>query len=245
MNTSAIRISRLALGVALVCLGGLTGAKGPSPWPDNCLTRLSASNAIINLNIQILESNSATQVLERWCSEHQLAAEPRIVAQRMDAAPKQPSAEQLKRLQVADADELRYRRVELRCGDSVLSKADNWYVPARLSAEMNRQLETTDTPFGKVVATLNPVRKMVEMATIWSPLPEGWSCSGFDVATAPGRFLQIPQELFRFRAVLSTPENLPFSEVNEIYQGDLLAYPWRAIAPTPTASPTHRSRIDK
>jgi chorismate-pyruvate lyase len=235
LNTSAIRVSRFAIGVALLSLGGLAGAKGPSLWPDNCLTRLDATNAIIDLNIQLLEGNSATLVLERWCGEHQLAAEPRIVAHRIDAAPKQPSAEQLKRLQVADASEVRYRNVELRCGERVLSKADNWYVPARLSAEMNQQLESTDTPFGKVVATLKPVRKIVEMKTIWSALPEGWSCTGFDAATAPDRFLQIPQELFQFRAVLSTSENLPFSEVNEIYQGGLLAYPWRPLAPAPVA----------
>jgi chorismate-pyruvate lyase len=244
LNTSVIRVSRLAIGIALVCLSGVTGAKGPSPWPDNCLTRLDAMNAIIDLNIRIFESNSATQVLERWCGEHQLASEPRIVAHRIDAAPKQPTAEQLKRLQVADAGELRYRRVELRCGERVLSKADNWYVPARLSAEMNRQLETTDTPFGKVVAALKPVRKVVGTKTIWSPQPEGWSCAAFDAAAAPGRFLQIPQELFQFRAVLSTADNLPFSEVNEIYQGDLLAYPWRASTQAPAAS-TQPSPIGK
>ncbi len=36
----------------------------------------------------------------------------------------------------------------------MLSVAHNWYVPARLTPEMNRTLETSDTPFGKVVAPL-------------------------------------------------------------------------------------------
>jgi len=44
--------------------------------------------------------------------------------------------------------------VRLTCGDAVLSVAHNWYVPARLTPKMNHALETSDTPFGKVVAPL-------------------------------------------------------------------------------------------
>ncbi|MGC1270482.1 MAG: hypothetical protein WA842_07805, partial [Croceibacterium sp.] len=36
----------------------------------------------------------------------------------------------------------------------VLSQAHNWYVPARLTPEMNRTLATTETPFGTVVTPL-------------------------------------------------------------------------------------------
>ena len=36
--------------------------------------------------------------------------------------------------------------MRLKCGDHVLSEADNWYVKARLTPDMNHMLETTDTP---------------------------------------------------------------------------------------------------
>jgi chorismate-pyruvate lyase len=35
---------------------------------------------------------------------------------------------------------VRYRRVQLMCDDHVLSIAENWYVPARLSAQMSKLL---------------------------------------------------------------------------------------------------------
>jgi hypothetical protein len=123
-------------------------------------------------------------------------------------------------LQAASADEIAYRRVELRCGERVLSKADNWYVPARLTAEMNRQLETTDSPFGKVVAPLTPFRKTLGMQVLWTP--ETPSCTNAD-AHEP-RPLPIPEELFQHRAVLYTNAMKPFSEVSEVYQGAVLDF---------------------
>lgn len=36
----------------------------------------------------------------------------------------------------------------------MLSVAHNWYVPNRLEPHMNHTLETTDTPFGRVVGPL-------------------------------------------------------------------------------------------
>jgi len=52
---------------------------------------------------------------------------------------------------------VKYRRVQPSCGDHILSEADNWYVPRRLTPEMNRLLETTDVPFGRAgVETVSP-----------------------------------------------------------------------------------------
>ena len=53
-----------------------------------------------------------------------------------------PTAEQLQRLHVRSGSDVKCRRVELRCGSHIFSGADNWYVPSRLTAEMNRLLET-------------------------------------------------------------------------------------------------------
>ena len=52
--------------------------------------------------------------------------------------------------------------VQLTCGAHVLSDAENWYLPARLTADMNRRLEETEAPFGRVVAPLGFHRRTLE-----------------------------------------------------------------------------------
>ncbi len=199
-----------------------TSATRPGSWPDNCMTRLLATDILVDLNIDLLSSPSATMVLERWCQTHAMASVPRIVAIKIEGLERPPNAEQLQRLQVADASQVRHRHVELRCGSHVLSRADNWYVPERLSAEMNQQLEGTDTPFGKVIASLQPVRHTIDTRTLWSPMPPGWSCDRFEPTSEAATRLQIPQELFQVRALLRDAAGRPFSEVSEVYQGALL-----------------------
>jgi hypothetical protein len=111
----------------------------------------------------------------------------------------------------------------------VLSEADNWYVPGRLTTEMNRLLETTETPFGRAVQPLGFYRKTMEVRMLWAPLPEGWERQPRQaVAAAAGSRsmvpLAIPDALFEHRAVLYTRDHLPFSEVHEVYQRELLAF---------------------
>ncbi len=103
----------------------------------------------------------------------------------------------------------------LRCGDHVLSEADNWYLPSRLTPEMNHALETTDAPFGRVARPLGLWRRTFEARILWSPL-----AAPRDAAT-----LAPPEALFEHRAVLYTKDNLPFSEVDELYRRDVLDFP--------------------
>lgn len=194
-------------------------------WRDTFESRLAILALLQSLNGETLASSSATRTLEEWCGEHRMADDPKIVARRVAGARKEPSAEQLQRLGVRDASEVQYRRVELRCGAHVLSEADNWYVPGRLTPEMNALLATTDTPFGKVVQPLHPYRRTIAVTMLWSPLPRGWeqqSRSRF--RSHRRRMLEIPKEVFRHRAVLYTADHLPFSEVVETYQSELLAF---------------------
>lgn len=120
---------------------------------------------------------------------------------------------------------MKYRRVQLRCGTRVLSEADNWYVPSRLTPEMNATLEATETPFGKAVATLEPYRRTFAVTLLWSPLPAGWERASDRLPAASGQALAIPEALFEHRAVLYTREHKPFSEVHEVYQRQLLSFP--------------------
>jgi hypothetical protein len=194
-------------------------------WPDTFTARVEALALMQTLNAEILASRSATSTLERWCRDHRLADPPTIVADRVTQAAPAPTAEQLARLDVKTAAELTYRHVRLRCGVRVLSEADNWYVPARLTPEMNRTLETTDAPFGRVVAPLEPYRQTLSVTLLWSPLPAGWERDAAVPPSDTSRALEIPGALFAHRAVLYTKDHRPFSEVAEIYQRGALAFP--------------------
>jgi hypothetical protein len=140
-----------------------------------------------------------------------------------DAA-KPASAEVREALDVKPGEPLGYRRVRLKCGDHVLSEADNWYVPTRLTPEMNHALETTDTPFGTVVAALHFRRHTLSADLLWRPLPKGWEIGATPVPQEAGA-LTIPDHVLEHRAVLSTPDGEPFSEVVETYTGEVLAFP--------------------
>jgi len=215
----------------LIALATTMGAWAPayaqeSPaWPDTYVARLQALALVETLNAEVLASRSATLTLERWCRDHQLAKEPTIVAELVRGVAKSTTAEQRQRLQVTSETEVKYRRVLLRCGNRVLSEADNWYVPARLTPYMNRLLDTTGTPFGKVVQPLEPYRQTFAVRLLWSPLPDGWERGSIAAATATAGVLTIPDALFEHRAVLYTREHKPFSEVDEVYRRQLLAFP--------------------
>lgn len=193
---------------------------------DEFLTRLEALALVQTLNAEILASRSATATLEKWCNQHRLAGadDARIVARLVPGEAKPATAEQRQRLGVGPDEELKYRRVQLLCGDRVLSEADNWYVPSRLTAEMNRVLETTDTPFGKAVQDLRPQRQTFAANVLWWPLAEGWETKPM-AAVAKGDAMVIPDALFEHRTVLYTKDRQPFSEVHEVYQRQLLAFP--------------------
>jgi hypothetical protein len=215
-----------ALGAAVLLL--LEAARGlaaqPAPWPDSFVGRLEALALIESLNADLLAHDSATLTLERWCGDHRLADPARIVAERVGGPNKPASAKVRAALDVKPDEPLSYRRVRLKCGDHVLSEADNWYVPARLTPEMNRVLETTDTPFGKAVAALHFRRHTLSADLLWRPLPQGWEM-GAAPASIEGGALAIPDHVLEHRAVLSTPDGESFSEVVETYTGEVLAFP--------------------
>jgi hypothetical protein len=225
----------LPLAFALAIVGasvGRAGAEGQPPWPDTIAARLEALALIETLNAELLSSHSATLTIEKWCADHKLAATPKIVARLDRAVDKPPTAEQRQRLQVGDAEPVKFRHVELACGTQVLSIADNWYVPGRLKAEMNSALETTDTPFGKAVLALTPTRETFAANVLWTPLPAGWEMGTITAMPQnPGGVLEIPRALFEHRALLFDKNKVPFSEVDEIYQHALLAFPPPELEP--------------
>ena len=193
-------------------------------WPGGFLSRVELLALIQTLNATLLSSRSATATLEKWCADHRMAETPKIVAKRAPEANRPPSPETKERLGVGAGEEVAYRRVQLTCGSHILSEADNWYVPGRLTPDMNRELETTQTPFGKVVAPLHPFRRTIEMKMRWSPLPEGWELAAGAESGKEGGPLSLPREIFEHKALLYGPDQKPFSEVHETYTGEALDF---------------------
>ena len=136
---------------------------------------------------------------------------------------KEPTPEQRERLKVGAAESVKFRHVELACGTLVLSEADNWYVPSRLTPEMNRLLETTDTAFGRAVQDLKPFRQTFAVRLLWTPLPDGWERAP-PAPDHPDGTMEMPAKLFEHRALLFTQDGTPFSEVDETYRRETLAF---------------------
>jgi chorismate-pyruvate lyase len=198
-------------------------------WPDGFNARVQALALLQALNVDLLTHNSATLTLERWCDMHKLASPATVVAERVRGVEKAPTDEVLQLLNVNATDLVRYRRVRLHCGEHVLSEADNWYVPARLTPDINRSLDTTDTAFGRAVQTLHFRRQTLSAKLLWSPLPEGWEMGVPAPELSTGK-LPIPDHVIEHRAVLYLPNGTPFSVVVETYTGELLATP-RLLSP--------------
>jgi hypothetical protein len=199
-------------------------------WPDTPLARTQVLTLLENLNFELLNHPSATLTLERWCSVRDLAPEAKVVAHRVTGQDKPLPAGAREQLGIGSNEPVRYRRVQLACGDRVLSDADNWYVPSRLTAEMNHQLDSSDVPFGKVVQSLNFHRQTLTAQLLWSPLPADWK-KGDPITAATGKPLQIPAHVLQHRALLYTQDNQPFSLVLETYTGDVLAFGPRPVGP--------------
>jgi chorismate-pyruvate lyase len=102
-----------------------------------------------------------------------LASAAHILAERVNSAYQARTDEQRQLLGVSATEPIGYRRVRLICADHGLSEADNWCAPVRLSPEMNRVLDTTDTAFGRAVQTLNFRRRTLSATLLWSPPSEG------------------------------------------------------------------------
>jgi chorismate-pyruvate lyase len=225
--------SNVALSGLLLALSVTAGAQSVAPGTDqgagftakdSHTTRLEAFALLQSFNAELLGDDSATLTLDRWCETHRLADPPEIVADRLPGVDKAPTAEQRQILRVSDSEPVAYRRVQLRCGQHVLSEAENWYVPSRLTPEMNQTLRTTNISFGRAVQKLNFTRNALSATLLWSPLPDGGEI-GESVPIGTSSTLQIPAQVLEHRAVLTLPDGTPFSTVVETYTDDVLAFP--------------------
>lgn len=172
-------------------LAGLTACAVQPTLPVDGLERMLASH------------DSATAALEQWCVQQGLANPARVIAEQAPGQLVEDPANLRRLLGIAADEPLGRRHVRLTCGDRLLSQAQNWYVPARLTPEMNDVLASTTTPFGKVAAPLGFRRELIE-----SRRGAGPDCPAGTV-------------LFQ-RAVLRLPDGQPLAHVLECYAASAL-----------------------
>jgi len=187
------------------------------------VTRLEALALLQSLNADLLSHDSATLTLDRWCAAHHLADPATVAADRVHDVDKQPTAAQRELLHVGPTEPVGYRRVKLHCGAHVLSEADNWYVPSRLTPDMNQALEHTDIAFGRAVQALHFTRHTLTATLLWLPLPQGWEMQGPAAPPHPGT-LEVPPYVLQHTAVLNLPDGTPISTLTETYTAEVLAF---------------------
>jgi hypothetical protein len=195
-----LRTRKTLASFALALLARTAGAEssGAPPWQEGFTARLEALALLETLNAELLSHESATLTLDRWCAAHRLASPARIVAERVDGAYQAPTDEQRQLLGVNAMETIRYRRVRLICGGHVLSEADNWYVPARLTLASLVALTAglgNGRPAGGVPrGTLTIPHEVLEHRAVLT-LPDGTPFSEV-VETYTGEVLAFPEPLW-------------------------------------------------
>ena len=185
------------LGLAVVLMSSFALAAS-APDSAQATAQPHEPATIAAFEATLAAHDSATEALRSWCEARGLASSAQIMARPVaGAAARQPK--ELRRLLGMGAHEaLGYRHVELTCGKRVLSVAHNWYLPGRLTAEMNTALAETQLPFGRIAAPLAYRREPLE---IMSKPPRG--CPANTISA--------------HRALLRLPDGRPLAYVLECY----------------------------
>lgn len=211
----------------------------PVTRPDDQVERAYAlDDAARMLAVQILAAPSATAALRSWCADYQLASPAEIRAVKQ-ATLNPVTLNQRLLLNVSETEPVEYRNVELYCGERLMSSAELWYVPSRLTPPMQEALKETDKPFGTVVAELGLSRRTDDVERLWAVLPTSWERNA---ATADGRqrtrdwvhanpAMLTPQpdrSMFRTEVVVSgakaPADGRPIALTYETYKMDALAF---------------------
>nr|WP_246587067.1 hypothetical protein [Stakelama flava] len=164
----------------------------PAPLPV-VMSGITQQDQVASLDADLLRGPTATAALQRRCGDVPVRVEVDRDAKRA------PDAAQRQRLQVGPDEPVSYRRVRLVCGDRLLSEAENWFVPSRLTDAMNRDLLSGTRPYGAVIAPLRPRRRNLQRERLW------------DGSGMP------PEKILRHRALVLDHNGVPLAEVVETY----------------------------
>ena len=156
------------VGLVLAVMSSVALATS-APELAQAAPQLSVPN-VAEFEAALAKHNSATEALRQWCEARQIAAPAEIMARPRPGAKGQQPKHLRQVLGIGAREPIGYRHVELTCGERVLSVAHNWYVPSRLTAEMNTALAPSHVPFGRIAAPLGYTR---EPLAILSKPPRG------------------------------------------------------------------------
>ncbi|MEO7248137.1 MAG: hypothetical protein ABIW31_06745 [Novosphingobium sp.] len=163
------------------------------------LAGAASPNTLAHFEAQLASQDSATVVLQQWCALRHIS-DPAVIhaSDKSSASLNHPPAALRRKLGIGKHDRIVMRHVHLSCGKVMLSEAWNWYVPSRLTAEMNTALAETDIPFGRVAAPLHFSRQPLK--------------------TLAGRAKNCPRStISTHSALLRLPDGKPLALVLECY----------------------------
>ena len=163
-----------------------------------------------DLSDSLLAGGRATLTLEAWVD----GLPDGVTARRVEGADAPAPAGLRDRLCAAPDEVLAYRHVQLVCGGHVLSEAQNWYLPSRLTPAMLDDLARTDIPFGRVILPLQPVRETTAVTLFWDPSQDG---------------PDMPEKLFEHRARVFGADGAPLAEVVETYRREAVLLRLQAL----------------
>jgi hypothetical protein len=166
-------------------------------------------HTLVQFETALAAQPSATMALEGWCATRQFTyPDPaKVTAESFSyLGKKTPPIGLHDKLGIGPNEIVGIRHVSLKCGNADMSEAHNWYVPSRLTPEMNDTLANTETPFGKVVAPLHFTREPLD------------SHRGPD-ADCPA------DTVLTHRALLHLPDGKPLALVLECYRSVVLRQP--------------------
>ena len=166
---------------------------------------------------------TATEALTTWCVAHMKQRATAIVV-RVLADDEADHASYSGPLVISKSERLRYRKVQLRWGDTTVSEAENWYLPDRLPQAMCTRLLTDFAPFGEVVRDLGPDRRLVAMFS-----RDDFELAGLGPEAAMRRpdevegFSPLESFILHIRAVMVTAAGVFIADLREHYRQELLA----------------------
>ena len=160
---------------------------------------------LVTLSAQVLSADSATRTLEQWCRDKGIGngtiralCDPDATYQPVD----DDSRDALDR--PAARSNIAFREVKLVTGDVELVAAFNWYRPGNLTPEMRTQLQTTDMPFGCVVAPLSPRRRTF-----------------FERRQSPSNPFDVSRPAFEHHVLITRGDGVPLAVVHQHFLWNL------------------------
>ncbi|QRM32991.1 hypothetical protein [Microvirga sp. VF16] len=198
------------------------------------MARSEIEALIQDLNARLIAGATATETLLAWCDEHGLSQGPISVACRqrhvLAAVPDDVKAA----LAPLASETVQFRQVQILRGPLPLATAENWFVPQRLAAGMEDVLQTTDLPFGTVIARLRPSRRT--LAVQIRPLTADPSEDPSRLS-ASGHHSQ-PEVILEHTTVILSETGTALALVTERFFSDLIA----VAASKPPLSTSHDGR---